>query len=375
MRCEALWSILKKRGFTFFTGVPDSTFKDWMKFLDDLDGKELTNRIAAIERDAIGWAAGYYVATGKIGTVYMQNSGLGNTVNPITSLADPSVYNVPILLMVGWRGEPGKKDEPQHTKMGKITIPLLKVLGIKYSILPSDANDAERVIADAKEHIEKTKEVYAIIIKKGTLEEYEKKKKIEQNYEMKREDAIKSIIDTMGGDEIIISTTGKTSRELFEYREEKKFGHQNDFLMVGSMGLAASFGAEIALQKPNKKVFIFDGDGALIMSAGVLSTIGYYAPKNLYHVVFDNESHESTGGQPTTSPTVDFAQLALANSYKGAKTVETKKELINTIRGIMKKEGPQMLIIKIRQGSRKDLGRPTTTPLKDKENFMKFLSK
>jgi phosphonopyruvate decarboxylase len=375
MKCEELWKIFKKHGFTFFTGVPDSTFKQWMSFLEDHHNTELINRIAAIERDAIGWAAGYYAATGNPGVVYMQNSGFGNTINPLTSLTDPEVYNIPVLLMIGWRGEPGKYDEPQHIKMGKVTIPLLNALGIKYEFLPKNAKEAEKIIGDAKKHMATSKEPYAIVIKKGIFEDYKKKKIEKQKYEMKREDAIKAIIDNIQGNEIIVSTTGKTSRELFEYRKQKNLGHQNDFLMIGSMGLASSFGAEIALQKPEKRIFVFDGDGALIMSKGVLSTIGYYSPKNFYHILFDNASHESTGGQPTTSITIDFEKVALANNYKGAKTVKTKQELIKAIKELKNLSGPYMLVITIEKGARKDLGRTTTSPRENKKAFMGFLSR
>ncbi len=373
IKCEELYRVFKKNGFEFFTGVPDSTFKPWMSFLDDMHGKNLTNRIAAIERDAVAWAAGYNAATGKIGVVYMQNSGEGNIVNPKTSLADP--YNFPILLMIGWRGEPGEKDEPQHFTMGEITLQLLDTLGIKYSIMPDNVNELGEIISNAKEYITQNNRIYALVIKKGTFEPYEKKKVKEQGCEMLREEAIKAIVDVMDGTEAIISTTGKTSRELFELREATNFGHQNDFLMVGSMGAAAPMGAEIALQKPEKKVFIFDGDSAVIMSMGSMSTIGYYSPKNFYHVVFENECHDSTGGQPNTSTATDFEKLALANSYKGAKTVETKEELQKAIKEIRELEGPQMLIVKVRKGARKDLGRPTTTPPEDKKAFMEFLKK
>lgn len=374
IRCEDLYQIMKRSDLTWFSGVPDSTFKEWMSFLNDRHGQGLTNRIAAIERDAIGWAAGYHVSTGKIGVVYMQNAGLGNVINPITSLADSEVYNIPMLLMIGWRGEPDKHDEPQHIKMGKITLPLLDVLGVKHSILPDNIEEAEKVIVEAKEYLEASKGIYALVVKKGTFEDYQGKEE-KQAYEMPREEAIKTIVDMMAGQEIIVSTTGKTSRELFEYREEKKAGHQNDFLMVGSMGLAASFGAETALQRPERKVFIFDGDGAMIMAAGVLSTIGYYAPRNLYHIVLDNESHDSTGGQPTTSQSVDFEKLALANGYQGAKAVKTREELKKALGEMKEKEGPQMLVVKVKKGARKDLGRPTTTPAEDKKAFMNPLLK
>jgi len=349
---------------TYFTGVPDSTFKEWMSFLANQN--ELTNRIAAIERDAVGWASGYHAATGNIPVVYMQNSGLGNIVNPLTSLADPEVYNIPMLLMIGWRGEPGVHDEPQHVKMGKLTLPLLETLDIPYYIFPDAAEEAEKLVAQIVGEIKEGGGIRAMIMKSGILEDCKAKEK-ESSLEMAREDAIKIIVSKLKGDEMIVSTTGKTSRELFEFREAQKAGHQRDFLMVGSMGLASSFGAEIALQKPDKKVIVLDGDGALIMSAGVLPTIGYYAPKNLLHIVFDNQSYDSTGGQNTVSSIIDYEKLALACGYKEVNVASKAEELSIDWEG-----GPQMLVVKVKKGARKDLGRPTTTPIENKKAFERF---
>lgn len=371
--CQEFYDICKNQELTYFCGVPDSTFKEWMSFLDDRHGKGLTNRIAAIERDAIAWAAGYYVATGKIGIVYLQNAGFGNMVNPITSLTAREVYNIPMLLMIGWRGKPGTPEEPQHLKMGEIMLPLLELLGIEYTILPDSLAGAEEALMVAKEYMHSQSQPYALIVCKGTFEPYKKQKKMASAYDIIREEALKIIIENLTGDEIIVATTGKTSRELFEYRSATNSGHQRDFLMVGAMGLASSFATEIALQKPDRTVLIIDGDGALLMNAGVLSTIGYYSPKNLYHIVLDNGSHESTGGQPTTSSSVDFQQLALAHSYKGAMTVSSKTALQEAIKEMKQKAYPYMLIVKIRNGSRADLGRPTISPIDRKNALMKEL--
>jgi phosphonopyruvate decarboxylase len=374
LRCEKFYNVLASKGFNYFTGVPDSTFKSWMSFLDDnSNSSNLTHRIAAIERDAIAWAAGYNVATGKVGVVYMQNSGLGNTINPITSLTDPEVYKIPLLLMIGWRGEPGKKDEPQHIKMGKITLEQLDVLGIKYDFLPAEIEAAEKVITEARSYIDQTGEPFALVIRKGLFEPYQSKKSNQQQYEMKREDSIKLVINQLKSKDIVVSTTGKASREVFEHREVRGESHEKDFLMVGSMGCASSFAAEIALQKPDRSVYIFDGDGAVIMSEGSLSTIGHYSPKNLFHIVFDNDSYESTGGQPTTASTVNFEQLALANGYKHTRSVETNENLITTFQEMDSLKGPKMLIVKVAKGARKELGRPTTTPIQNKKAFRGFL--
>ena len=372
LTCEQLYGVFKKHELTYFTGVPDSTFKDWMKFLADEHGERVIHRIAVNECEATALAAGYYLSTRKIGVIYMQNSGLGKTVNPLTSLCDPEVYSIPAIIMIGWRGEPGQKDEPQHKKMGRVTLSLLDTLEIPHEVLPDDPAQIEAVIGRAIAYMKEKSAPYALIIKKGTLEEYEAKKKVKTNYEMTREDAVKVIIDNLDGNEAIVSTTGKASRELFEYRVAK--GETPcDFYTVGSMGCSASIANGIALQKPNKQVFVFDGDGAVLMQMGSLATIGNYKAKNFYHIVFDNGAYDSTGGQPTVSPTVNLENVALACGYKSAKTVETKADLQATIKEMKSSEGPQMLIIKVNKGARKDLGRPTKTPVENKGAFMKKL--
>lgn len=371
IKCQELYEIFRKNNLTFFVGVPDSTFKEWMSFLNDYHGQGLTNIVAGIEREAIGWASGYYTATRKIGVAYMQNSGLGNVVNPITSLADKEVYSIPIFLMIGWRGEPGQKDEPQHKKMGRIMLPLLDVLEIPYKTLPADLEEAEKTISSLKETAENESKPVALIVKSGTLEDYISKKEAEK-YEMTRETAIETIANSLNESDIIVSTTGKCSRELFEYRERLKQGHNKEFLMVGSMGLASSFASSISLEKPNRRVYVLDGDGAAIMSAETLATIGHYKP-NLNHIILDNSSHDSTGGQPTVSSTINFEQVALGFGYNGASSVSKKEDLIEVLKQLREKKGPQMLIVKVKKGARKDLGRPTTTPIQNKQAFMDFL--
>ncbi len=375
LSCNDLFEVFRRNDLTFYTGVPDSTFKGWMTFLENENGKKLTQIIAANECEAIAIATGYHLSTGKIAVVYMQNSGLGKTVNPITSLCDPEVYSIPIVMMIGWRGEPGKKDEPQHKKMGRITIPLLEVLEIPYWILSDNINEAEKVVTEAKNIANKENTPVALIIKKGIVEPYSVNETSESygvHLEMNREDAIKAIIDSMDGSEIIVSTTGKTSRELFEYRLERN-ETPSDFYTVGGMGCAASIALGIALQKPEKEVFVFDGDGAVIMQMGALATIGHYRPANFNHILFDNVAHDSTGGQKTVSDTLDFGKVALACGYNNAITVQTKAGLRDAIKKMRSLKGPQILIIKVRKGARENLGRPTTTPLENKESFMKML--
>jgi phosphonopyruvate decarboxylase len=370
MKCEDLWRVLERQGLTFFTGVPDSTFNDWMKFLADRHGRGLENIIACNECEAVAIAAGHHLATGGLAVVYMQNAGLGKAVNPLTSLADPEVYSIPMILMIGWRGEPGKKDEPQHRKMGRIMLPLLEVLEVPYAELPGEAAEAADTVSEARAFALGHRTPYALIVKRGILESYETSRTPEQEREMTREEALAVLLDNTGDEAVIVSTTGKTSREVFEYRESRRQGHQWDFLTVGSMGCSASIGLGLALAKVDRKVFVLDGDGAVIMQEGALSTIGHYRPTRFYHVVFDNQAYDSTGGQPTTSPTVDFAGLALANNYRGAVTVENKEDLVKACNEMLSSDGPRMLVVRVNKGARKDLGRPTTTPIENKEAFM-----
>jgi len=374
--CEALFDVFRKTGITFFSGVPDSTFKDWMKFLSGHHGGKLTNIIACNECEAISLVSGYYLATQKIGVVYMQNSGEGKAVNPLTSLCDPDVYSIPLIMMIGWRGEPGKKDEPQHKKMGRIMIPLLETLEVPYEILPDEIDKAEKVIANMVNISQDRKTPVALIIKKNTFEKYDLENMdvsgSSKEDSMNREDAIQVIIDNLNGDEIIVSTTGKTSRELFEYRV-KRYEEPRDFYTVGSMGCATSIANGIALSKQHKKVMIFDGDGAVLMQMGSLATVGYYNAKNLYHIIFDNNCYDSTGGQPTTASRIDFEKIAMGCGYKRAVTVKTKAELINEVNKLISIEGPHMIIVKVKKGSRKNLGRPTKTPIENKEEFMRRL--
>jgi phosphonopyruvate decarboxylase len=372
MKCEDLWEIFKKENITFFSGVPDSTFKDWMKLLNDKHGIGLTNIIACNECEAIATITGHHLATKNIGVAYMQNSGLGKTINPLTSLCDKEVYSIPLILMVGWRGKPGEKDEPQHKKMGEITLSLLDILNIPYRILPKDVSKAKDIIIEMKNKTLETNSPVALIISKGIFEEYQFEKDIKTNYEMNREEAIKIITNELNEKDIIISTTGKTSRELFEHRIEKK-ELPRDFYTVGSMGCSASIANGIALQKPGKNIFIFDGDGAIIMQMGSLATIGSYKSKNLYHIIFDNSSYDSTGGQPSNSSHLSFEEIALSCGYKATQTIKTKEELVYSIRKLKEKKGPQLLVIKVNKGARKDLGRPTTTPIENKKTFMDFL--
>jgi phosphonopyruvate decarboxylase len=291
---------LQKTGIDFFTGVPDSLLKDMCAYITDKTAED-KHIIAANEGNAIGIASGYYLATGKPGMVYMQNSGIGNAVNPLVSLADEAVYDIPILLLIGWRGEPDKKDEPQHVKQGEITLGLLEIMGIPYAILSVESDDFNPVLNTVTEHFARKKSPFAVVVKKGVFEKYTPGGEKETNYEMSREDALKIVVKELDGSEIIVSTTGKTSRELFEFREEFNQSHKKDFLTVGSMGHASQIAFGIALAKPERRVICIDGDGAFLMHMGGIPIIADGAVENFKHIVINNGSHESVGGQPTVA--------------------------------------------------------------------------
>jgi len=331
--------------------------------------------ISANEGSSIGLAAGYHLATGKIALVYMQNAGQGNAVNPLVSLADPDVYSIPMLLLIGWRGEPGVHDEPQHVKQGKITMNLLDTLGIPSSILPDNIEGVRQTLKEAVNVSMDRKITYGIVVRKDTFEPYKLQKKIATNYEMNREGAIKLVTKQLGVNDIIVSTTGKTSRELFEYREELGQGHERDFLTVGSMGYSSSIALGIALAKPDRQVYCFDGDGAFIMHMGALAVIRDKKPRNFKHIVFNNGAHDSVGGQPTVGFQIDMLKIAEACGYEFTRRAETNQEIELGIIAVKEAQGPSLLEIRVNKGARDNLGRPTTTPKENKEAFMENLKK
>lgn len=363
---------LKSCDIDFYTGVPDSLLKNMCAFIsDNLPASQ--HIIAANEGGAVGLAAGYHLATGRIPVVYMQNSGLGNTVNPLMSLTDKLVYHIPLLLIIGWRGEPGVKDEPQHLKQGLVTLPLLETLGIKYEIMVEEESLLSAQVKRAVSHMREMGEAFALVVKKGTFDEYELQSKQESVLTLNRERAIELITASVSDHDVIVSTTGKTSRELFEYRVAKKQGHQQDFLTVGSMGHASQIALGIAINQPNRNVFCFDGDGATIMHTGNMAIIGTVAPFNYYHIVFNNGAHDSVGGQPTVGLKVDIPAVAKALGYKTVISVDNEADLAHQLKDLTGRQAPLLLEVKVKKGARKDLGRPTTTPIENKEALMRFL--
>ncbi|MDQ3020497.1 MAG: phosphonopyruvate decarboxylase [Bacteroidota bacterium] len=371
---EDFFEILKANGITFFTGVPDSLLKDFCSYITDNSHKQ-DHIINSNEGASIALASGYYISTGKPALVYMQNSGLGNAVNPLLSLADKEVYSIPMLLMIGWRGEPGKKDEPQHIKQGRVILKMLDAMEIQYDVIDASTVNVKEKIEKACSNILEKNCPYALIISAGTFEEYSLKNEAVTDYPLNREDAIKIILDNLSHEDIVVSTTGKTSREVFEYREKKNQGHQNDFLTVGSMGHCSMIALGIALKNVKKKVYVLDGDGAAIMQMGSLAITGTHAPENFKHIIINNGAHDSVGGQPTVGFQIDFSSIANACGYKLSLKSETAAQIKEELTKLIESKGPSLLEIRVNKGSRKDLGRPATAPVENKKILMEFLSK
>jgi len=443
---------LEDAGFAFFTGVPDSLLKELCACITDSMGSE-RHVIAANEGAAVGLAAGYHLATGRAAVVYMQNSGTGNAINPLLSLADPEVYSIPMLLVIGWRGEPGVKDEPQHVKQGRVQEALLESLEYPYEILSQDPSEAREQVARLSAAMRERSTPVALLVRKGTFSEYEGQASraqaaaggsaagaaggepapaaagcgpgagararggsgavsnaagVERGADdtgavtghrggsraaaeaerggsgaaapaereagqpaMTREAALERILPAIGGEARIVSTTGKTSREIYELREARGEGHAKDFLTVGSMGHAISIALGVAKFCPERPVYCVDGDGAAIMHMGSVAVAGAESPPNLRHIVINNGAHESVGGQPTAGSSLSFAALALELGYRDAWTAATPDELERALEEMSRRTGPSLLEVRVEPGSRSDLGRPRTTPVENKRAFIR----
>ena len=329
--------------------------------------------IAANEGCAVGLASGHYFATNTIPLVYMQNSGLGNTVNPLLSLADQDVYSVPLLLMIGWRGEPGVHDEPQHIKQGKVTCALLDAMEIPYAVLEADEEKAAVQITNAYKTIKERSAPFALVIRKGCFDSYTLKSNECVPAEMTREQAIEQIIGCMPSNTVFVSTTGMASRELYELREKNRQRHDTDFLTVGSMGHASQIALGIALCKRDKTVVCIDGDGAAIMHLGALSTIGTQKPQNMIHIVLNNGAHDSVGGQPTVGRKINLCAAALACGYDQALSVAAPETLLSNLKIAFASPGTVFIEVMVSKGARPDLGRPKSSPIENKKAIMALL--
>lgn len=374
VRPDFFVNTLKEHDIDFYAGVPDSLLKNICAYItDNLPAQQ--NIIAANEGGAMGIAAGYHLATGKVPVVYMQNSGEGNIINPLASLTDKEVYNIPVLLVIGWRGRPGVHDEPQHVKQGKVTTGLLNTMGINYAILPKDEEGAAKQIKIAADFMKATNECFALVIEKDTFDAYKLQNVEVNDLTLSREEAIRKVASSIEDNACIVSTTGMISRELFEARTAWNQGHERDFLTVGSMGHASQIALGIALQKSDRRVYCFDGDGASIMHMGNMAITASMKCKNYVHVVYNNGAHDSVGGQPTVGLKIDLCAVAKAVGYKAAYSVETMAELESKLSELKYEDGPLLLQICVKKGNRKDLGRPTTTPVQNKKALMEFLKK
>ncbi len=358
--------------FEFFAGVPDSQLKPLCNYLMHKYGISDKHIIAANEGNAVALAAGYHLATGKVPVVYMQNSGIGNIINPVASLMNDKVYGIPCVFVVGWRGEPGVHDEPQHIFQGEVTIKLLEDMDIRTFVIAKDTTEAALLekMAEFKKLLSVGKQV-AFVVKKGVLE-FDGKVKYKNDNQMVREDIIKHIV-AVTGEDIIVSTTGKASRELFEIREANGQSHGYDFLTVGSMGHSSSIAMGIAAQKKDKKIWIVDGDGALLMHMGSMALLGTAQPKNVVHIVINNGAHETVGGMPTVAEKMNVVKIAEGCGYPYAVSVDSFEKLDAELQNAKGRDALTLIEVKCSIGAREDLGRPTTTAKENKENFMKTL--
>lgn len=360
---------LKSINIDFFCGVPDSQLSPFCDYIHENE----ENIIAANEGNALAIASGYHLTTNKFPVVYLQNSGLGNILNPATSLTHKMVYSIPIVYVIGWRGQPGVHDEPQHIKQGEITLDLLNLIDIDYYVINKESSFKDLKNIFENKFINRLNEgdSVAVVVSKGAFEEYKIPKS--NGNTLSREKAIQIVASFLSDEDMIVSTTGKSSRELFEFREANGHDHGNDFLTVGSMGHSSSIALGIALNNENKKIFCFDGDGALLMHMGSLALIGSKKPKNFYHVMFNNSAHESVGGLPTIMEDIDIENIVSACGYEDVFNASNIDELNDILPKFTKANGPVFLNIDVDISSRSDLGRPTKTPIENKDAFMEKL--
>lgn len=344
---------LEDSGVEFFAGVPDSFLNEFCTYLQkNVDGYH--HVIAPNEGNAVAIAAGYYIATGTTPLVYMQNSGMGNALNPLVSLAEKHVYSIPMILLIGWRGEPGIGDHEQHKMQGEITLKLLEDMNIPYKIIDTESTEESAVWAARTAKIEK--QAVALVVKKGIFSKG-KKKLTDDSYPMRREEVIETVLDTLPDDTIYVATTGRATRELYILREERNESHKCDFLNVGSMGHASSVAIGLALAEPERQIVCFDGDAAAIMHMGAFTSVSRLKLPNLIHIVLNNGFHESVGGQPSVGQIIDFTNIAKGCGYKTiGQSVTGREELVRTLKKLTENESAMFIDVRIRAGMRDDLG-------------------
>ncbi len=365
---------LLKQGLQNIVGVPDSTFKEWISYIGATE--KVNHTVAVNECEATAIAAGQYLATGKPSVVYMQNDGFGKVVNPYSSLCSDSVFSIPMLFIVGWRGEPGGKDAAQHLMMGKVMTDIFALLGINYDVLTGNIDEDTVKVADAVKYMQNNSKAYALVVRRAT---FMAESNIPENSTvaddfMLREELIELILDNSPDDAAFVATTGKAGRELFELRRQRDEEIvRKDFYNIGAMGCASSIAFGIASCQKNRPVYVIDGDGALLMQMGALATIGHYGFENFRHIVIDNNAHDSTGGQPNSSCTVDFVEAAKACGYRSAYSVSAKNDVVLHLNELAKSKGPSLLVLRAKCGARADLGRPDIKLPELKKAFMEYL--
>lgn len=372
--CSSYLATMKDAGIGFFAGVPDSLLKQICACITEQEAPE-DHIIAANEGAAVGLAIGYYLATQKLPVVYMQNSGLGNIINPIMSLASTEVYSIPMVLFIGWRGEPGVKDEPQHVHQGRLTEDMLNAMEIPITVLSSDPAEAETQTRAATKAAFDRNGPVAVLVRKGTFDTYKSATKAPvSDLTMEREEAVISAAKLSETNAAVVSTTGMISRELFEFRAGDDANHARDFLTVGGMGHASQIAMGIALKKPDRPVYCFDGDGAVLMHMGSLAISGTANLSNFTHIVFNNGVHESVGGQPTVGFNIDFPAIAAACGYKSVTCVKTDADFETAIKDAQNNDCASFIEVQVLPGHRADIGRPTKTPVENKTALVAFLS-
>ena len=367
---QSAFECLSENGICSFAGVPDSLLKDFCAYVSDHTDQS-NHVITANEGNAIAIAAGKYLGSGALSLVYLQNSGLGNIVNPLLSLVDVEVYKIPVLIMIGWRGEPGVKDEPQHIKQGRVTPSLLDAMEIPWFEIGPDTENPLEILQKALDTIKQIQAPVALLIRKGTFESYKLQSERITDFSLTREQAIQQILPLLPSDALIVSTTGMTSREVFEHRVATGEGHGRDFLTVGCMGHTSSIAYGLALVKTNRPIVCLDGDGSMLMHLGATAIQGASNLPNFLHILINNGAHDSVGGQPTVGLQIDLPKVASTCGYRHVRTTKSSDEISNHINALLASDvGPNLLEIKVKKGARSNLGRPTTTPLANRDAFM-----
>ncbi|CBZ04602.1 phosphonopyruvate decarboxylase [Clostridium botulinum] len=372
MKVETIIKQIEGIGIQSIIGVPDSTLKEFCDYMNYENPHNLKHYVTANEGAAVGLAAGIYLGTGNPTCIYMQNSGIGNAANPIISLLNKEVYDIPALFMVGWRGEPGVHDEPQHKFQGMITKELFDVLNIKNEVISSNTTDEQlsSIFEIARNEFDNNRQ-FAIIVKKGTFKKCGNKTH-KNSYKILREDAIKEILKQIEVTDMIVSTTGKISREVYEESDIILGGHKQNFLTVGSMGHSSMIALGLSKEQENRKIYCIDGDGAVLMHMGSLAFIAKQNPKNLIHIVLNNDAHESVGGMPTCAVDVNIGNIAKACGYPKVYHVYSLNELTSVLKRAKDRNELCLIEIKVSLESRPDLGRPKESARENKENFMKY---